>query len=150
MPESPRWPMPLLAIALFVTLTVSFEPGCASAHESAASAANSSQTSGGQGTTPEKAVGHIWIALGGEIYFNRHKVTVEQLKADLHALKLANGVIYYTRDQAALDPTPAQFESFKQIIDINDTERLPIKLLPEDPEGQPTAEPSPMSSSKSR
>jgi hypothetical protein len=94
----------------------------------------------------DQAVGHIWIASGGQIYFNRQRVTVEQLKADLHALKLANGVIYYTRDQAASDPTPAQFESFKKIIDMNDAERLPIKLLPDDPEGRPTAEPSPTSS----
>jgi hypothetical protein len=148
MPQNPRWRIPL-AIALFAALTVSLEPGCASTHGSAASAADSSQSSGGQPPTQDQAVGHIWIGLGGEIYFNRHRVTVEQLKADLHALKLANGVIYYTRDQAALDPTPAQFESFKKIIDINDTERLPIKLLPEDPEGRPTAEPSPTSSSES-
>jgi hypothetical protein len=120
--------MPLLAIALVVALTVS------------------SQASGGQATTQDQAIGHIWIALSGEIYFNRHKVTGEQLKADLHKLKLANGVIYYTRDQAALDPTPAQFESFEKIIDINETERLPIKLLPDDPEGRPTTEPTPTSS----
>jgi hypothetical protein len=90
-----------------------------------------------------RTIGHIWMASGGQIFFDRKRVTVEQLRTALHALKLADGVIYYSRDNATSDPTPAQFESFKRVIDINETERLPIKLLPNDPEGRPTAEPSP-------
>jgi|SRR5271165_2366181 len=135
-----------LAIALIIALTVSFDLGCASTHDSAAAAATSSPSGGYQTTTEGQAIGHIWIALGGQIYFNQHKVTLEQLKADLHALKLSSGVIYYTRDKAESDPTPAQFESFEKFLDINDIERLPIKLLPDDPDGRPAAEPSPTSS----
>jgi hypothetical protein len=37
------------------------------------------------------------------------------------------------------EPTAVQFDSFKEFIDINDIERLPIKLLPNDPDGNPAA-----------
>ena len=71
-----------------------------------------------------KAVGKIYVSQSGAIFLNGKSVTSGSLKAELKKLKEANGVVWYSRENGAADPSDQQMFAIKIVVD----EELPIQL----------------------
>ena len=82
-------------------------------------------------------IAHVWISVAGAVYLDRQLTTIAQLDAALARLAGANGVVWYSRENADADPGPAQDKSIKAVLDVIIAHRLPVRLLPSDPDGEP-------------
>ena len=109
----------LVAALSFCSKQSASEPPSPSSESPPPASTSSSQT---------QPLGHVTIDSHGVIFYDGEKVSLTELKSDLHNLKLANGVIVYSRDHPYADPTPAQMAAFAQVADISKGEQLPIKF----------------------
>jgi hypothetical protein len=82
-------------------------------------------------------IAHVWISVDGAVYLNKQLTTIPQLDAALTRLADASGVVWYSRENADADPGPAQDKSIKAVLDVIIAHRLPVRLLPNDPDGEP-------------
>lgn len=66
----------------------------------------------------------IYVSQSGALFLNGKRIAPEALKAELKRLKKANGIVWYSRENGAAEPTDKEMVAIKMVVE----ERLPIQL----------------------
>lgn len=83
------------------------------------------------------SIAHVYVAANGDVYLDKRETTIDQLNAALGALADKHGVVWYSRQNGDTDPNPSQEKAIEAVLDAIVAHRLPVRMLPNDPDGQP-------------
>lgn len=85
-------------------------------------------------------IAHVWVSKSGAVYLNREPTTIPNLDSKLKLLARSHGAVFYGREHPESNPNPTQDGAIKTVLDTIIANRLPVRLMEKDPQGEPAGE----------
>ena len=92
-------------------------------------------------SSPPAAVAHVWISRSGEIFLNRQRTSLEDLRTALKGLAAQGGIVWYSRENPQEDPPRAQNRVVLKVLGAIVDSGVPVRMLTSDPDGEPAGAP---------